>query len=83
MPLAERWDLSAKVQAGADGINRNYLVPGAPAWSWHVTEFAQFFQIFGGIPDTPQNLKRRIYRKGIGPFSWVTQCMPNSRVLGC
>jgi uncharacterized protein (TIGR03382 family) len=32
----------ANVAAGADGINRDWLAPGRPAWSWHVTEFQGF-----------------------------------------
>ncbi len=31
-----------RIAAGADGINRNYLVLGAPLWSWHVVEFVDF-----------------------------------------
>jgi hypothetical protein len=30
------------ISKGANGINRNYLVPGAPTWSWHLTEFMGF-----------------------------------------
>jgi len=26
----------AQVAAGSDGVNRNYSVPGFPAWSWHL-----------------------------------------------
>jgi hypothetical protein len=32
----------ARIAAGADGVNRNPLAPGAPAWSWHVTSFEAF-----------------------------------------
>jgi hypothetical protein len=32
----------AAIAAGADGVNRDYLDPDAPAWSWHVTEFLGF-----------------------------------------
>ncbi|MFQ5515205.1 MAG: hypothetical protein ACE5FG_12340 [Myxococcota bacterium] len=35
----------AKTAAGADGINRDHLAPGAPAWSWHVTEFLEFAEV--------------------------------------
>ena len=34
--------VGAWIAAGADGINRDYLAPGAPEWSWHVTEFEAF-----------------------------------------
>jgi hypothetical protein len=44
----------AYIQAGADGINRDYLAPGAPEWSWHVTGFACFawgtIEILDGNP---------------------------------
>ena len=32
----------AAIEAGADGINRDWLALGAPEWSWHVTEFQSF-----------------------------------------
>jgi len=44
----------ANIAAGADGINRDYLAPGAPAWSWHVTGFEGFsdfaIEILDGWP---------------------------------
>ena len=44
----------ARIVAGGDGVNRNLLAPGAPAWSWHVTEFLGFAdlgaEIFDGWP---------------------------------
>src|ERR1700687_332188 len=44
----------ARIAAGPDGINRDYLAPGAPAWSWHVTEFLGFTdftpEIYDGWP---------------------------------
>jgi hypothetical protein len=44
----------AQIAAGADGINRNHLAPGAPAWSWHVTGFEGFadntIEILDGWP---------------------------------
>jgi hypothetical protein len=44
----------ARIAAGADGINRDYLAPDAPAWSWHVTEFLGFtdstLEILDGWP---------------------------------
>ena len=35
----------AEVSAGADGINRDVLAPGGPAWSWHVSAFEGFGDI--------------------------------------
>lgn len=32
----------ARIELGADGVNRDYLAPGAPQWSWHVAEFVDF-----------------------------------------
>jgi hypothetical protein len=44
----------AKIAKGANGINRNYLAPGAPAWSWHISEFEGFtdftIEILDGWP---------------------------------
>jgi hypothetical protein len=44
----------AHIAAGADGINRDHLAPGAPAWSWHVTAFEGFadstIEILDGWP---------------------------------
>lgn len=44
----------AKIEAGADGINRDWLAPGNPEWSWHVTEFQNFaagtIEILDGYP---------------------------------
>ena len=36
--------IAASIALGADGINRNYLAPGAPEWSWHIKEFQGFTQ---------------------------------------
>jgi hypothetical protein len=44
----------AAIEAGADGINRDWLAAGAPEWSWHVTEFQSFafgtIEILDGYP---------------------------------
>ena len=32
----------ASIAAGADGVNRNLAVAGAPPWSWHLTAFHGF-----------------------------------------
>lgn len=46
--------LAADMAAGPDGINRNFLAPGEPLWSWHVVgtpEFADFtIEIVDGWP---------------------------------
>jgi hypothetical protein len=41
----------ACVAAGKDGINRNYLNPKFPEWSWHVTEFLGFAQLTAEVYD--------------------------------
>ncbi len=35
----------ANIAAGTDGINRDWLAPGAPEWSWHVTQFLEFAEV--------------------------------------
>jgi len=44
----------AAIAAGPDGVNRDVLAPGKPAWSWHVTEFLGFadntIEILDGWP---------------------------------
>jgi len=46
----------ANIEGGADGINRDFLAPGAPLWPWHVTEFLGFAdftaEILDGWPTT-------------------------------
>src|SRR5262245_7366127 len=32
----------ARIAMGSDGINRDFLAPGEPLWSWHVTQFEGF-----------------------------------------
>ncbi len=34
--------VTAKIAAGADGINRDVQAQGMPPWSWHVVEFLGF-----------------------------------------
>jgi hypothetical protein len=41
----------AKIAQGRDGVNRNYIAPGAPFWSWHVAEFIAFADITAEILD--------------------------------
>jgi hypothetical protein len=41
----------ARIAAGADGVNRDHLAPGAPPWSWHVTEFVEFADFAAEILD--------------------------------
>jgi len=49
----------ARIAAGADGVNRDYLAQGAPAWSWHVTSFVAFadstIEILDGWPGYVEN----------------------------
>ena len=42
LPQGERRSLNVRIALGKDWINRNYVAPGAPAWSWHVSEFPGF-----------------------------------------
>src|SRR5881296_1851959 len=45
----------ARIAWGADGMNRNHLVPGKPEWWWHVTDFLGFtrasVEILDGSPE--------------------------------
>jgi hypothetical protein len=41
----------ARIASGADGVNRDQLASGAPAWSWHVTEFLEFADFTAEILD--------------------------------
>jgi len=43
LPLQQRESAGCRIARGADQLNRNYLSPGAPKWSWHVVEFTGFF----------------------------------------
>jgi hypothetical protein len=44
----------AKIAAESNGINRDYLAPGFPEWSWHIEEFSTFafatIEILDGWP---------------------------------
>ena len=46
--------VNASIEAGADGINRDYLKPGKPQWNWHVSHFDGFadfsIEILDGWP---------------------------------
>jgi len=44
-PSAGSTIVVAKFAVGGDGINRNYLSPSLPPWSWHVTEFVEFAEV--------------------------------------
>jgi hypothetical protein len=37
------------IQAGTDGVNRDFTVPGFPAWSWHAINCIGFSDIILGI----------------------------------
>ena len=41
----------ADIEAGSDGINRDFRAPGAPLWSWHVIEFIGFADYTAEILD--------------------------------
>jgi hypothetical protein len=43
--------LVADIAAGTDGINVDYLAPGKPEWSWHVTSFLGFTDFTAEILD--------------------------------
>jgi hypothetical protein len=53
-PAAGEMIVVAPIAPGFDGINRNYLAPGAPAWSWHVVGEASFtdfeIELYDGWP---------------------------------
>lgn len=55
----------AGIAWGADGMNRNHLVPDKPEWWWHVTDFLGFVpasvEIMDGAPETVH-----LYHIGIG-----------------
>lgn len=40
-----------EITQGADGVNRNYIAPGQPLWSWHVSAFQGFAQTTAEILD--------------------------------
>jgi hypothetical protein len=52
---APRGELSSIVVAGiapgADGVNRDWRATGAPAWSWHITDFQGFFDTTAEVLD--------------------------------
>jgi hypothetical protein len=41
----------ARIAPGADGVNRDWLAPGRPEWSWHVTGFLGFGDIGAELYD--------------------------------
>ena len=41
----------ATIAMGADGVNRDWLAPGRPEWSWHVVAFLGFADIAAEIFD--------------------------------
>jgi hypothetical protein len=53
-PAAGEPILFARIAAGADGHNRDWLAEGRPPWSWHVTEFVGFgdlgVELYDGWP---------------------------------
>jgi len=57
--------VGARIAAGADGINRDYLAVGAPQWSWHIVEFTAFADVFGEILDGGPTVVQR------GAEEWI------------
>jgi hypothetical protein len=41
----------AAIAKGADGVNRDFLAPGKPPWSWHITAFEGFADVTAEILD--------------------------------
>ncbi len=82
--------VGAWIAAGADGINRDYLAPGAPEWSWHVSAFVRFAEysaeIYDGSPSgVESDLEGWIGPGGgiIGFWSYtVTAEIPEPATLG-
>lgn len=58
-PAAGETIVFARIAPGADGVNRDWLAPGRPAWSWHVVEFVGFgdlgIEIYDGWPSFVEN----------------------------
>lgn len=51
----------ARIVAGADGLNRDYLASAAPHWSWHVSEFLGFADSTIEVCDgTPQQVEQDV-----------------------
>lgn len=68
-PANERRWVGARVAPGADGINRNLVVPGKPLWNWHITEFGGF-----GDSTIMQGFPSWIEADPYNPFNSVTSC---------
>jgi hypothetical protein len=53
-PSAGATIVFARIAPGSGGINRDYLVAGAPEWSWHVLSFEGFgdfgIELYDGWP---------------------------------
>ncbi len=64
----------AQIAASPDGINRDYLAEGFPAWSWHVTEFRAFanstWEVMDGSPRQVEEGPEPFVDWGIGFWSW-------------
>lgn len=81
-PAAGRKIVSAWIAPGANGINRDYLAPGAPAWSWHITGLREFTdstaEIFDGWPtfveaDVPGWMHNAAGQVGFWDYSVVAE----------
>ncbi len=58
--------VGARVGPGKDGINRNYIDPKFPEWSWHIIEFQEFADVSTDVQDgSPTELEND------PPGTWV------------
>src|SRR5947209_4866611 len=67
----------ARIEPGVDPVNRNYLAPGQPPWSWHVSKFEGFSEaipiVLDGTPtQVEQNLEQRMAEGGLIGFAGYT-----------
>ena len=65
----------AYITTGMDGINRNYLDPRFPGWSWHVSEFIGFGEVTVEILDGGPDLLEK-------QFDWAHQTAGGKYEIG-
>jgi hypothetical protein len=58
-----------RIAAGGDGVNKNYALPGNPAWNWHVTEFVAFAELL--IDADRPSLSGNASDLALDPVAWV------------
>jgi hypothetical protein len=56
----ERRGLVVQIERGKDWINRNYVAPGAPPWSWHVIQFNFFADTSGRRDGKPSDVEQEL-----------------------